>query len=59
MSDEKGLITDLDKNFDSSNAKALGVMDRMDDMLSRASSSIVCYTCMFLLIFIVLLCKLT
>jgi hypothetical protein len=59
LSEEKTLLSDLNTNFDSSNAKVNTVMGRMDDLLSRASSSICVYICLFLLIFIVLLCKLT
>jgi hypothetical protein len=59
LGDEKALLTDLNTNFDSSNTKVTGVMGRMDDLLSRASSSICVYICIFLIIFIVLLVKLT
>ena len=59
MQSEREVIKDMDKNFDSTNDAVTGVMGRVDDLLSQASSSLTCYVCIFLLIFIVLLCKLT
>ena len=59
MKSEKDVIKEMDKNFDDTKEAVTSVMGRVDDLLSQASSSLSCYVCIFLLIFIVLLCKLT
>jgi len=59
LEEEKGVIKEMDSGFDKTKSAVGQVVGRMDDLLGHASSSITCYVILFLLIFIVLLCKLT
>ena len=59
LKDEKVLLEQIDNNFAKSTEMVRRVMGRMDDMLQRASGSIVCYIVLFTCLMIGILIKLT
>ena len=59
MNDERGLLSTLDSTFLSTKKQVGAMMGRMDDVIGKASNSILGYVVIFTIIIVALLWKLT
>lgn len=59
MIDDESLVTDIDRGFDKNLSVMNQTMNKIDKMLTTASSNVLCYLLLFVFIVLVLLYKLT
>ena len=59
MEKDESLLTDVERGFDKNRSVMDQTMQRMDKVLTSASSNVMCYLILFVFIVIVLLYKMT
>ena len=59
MEKDESLLTDVERGFDKNRSVMAQTMQRMDKVLTSASSNVMCYLILFVFIVIVLLYKMT
>lgn len=59
MRDDESLVDSIDKQFDKNNFMVKNAIGKIDKVLTSASSSILCYVLLFVVIVLALLYKLT
>ena len=59
MRDDESLVDSIDKQFDKNNSMVKNAIGKIDKVLTSASSSILCYVLLFVVIVLALLYKLT
>lgn len=59
MVDEEGLLLEIDKGFDKNKSMLKDTMKKIDSVLTSASSNIMCYVFLFVIIALALLYKMT
>jgi hypothetical protein len=59
MVDEEGLLLEIDKGFDKNKSMLKDTMKKIDSVLTSASSNIMCYVFLFVIIVLALLYKMT
>jgi len=59
MHDDESLVDSIDKQFDKNNSMVKNAIGKIDKVLTSASSNILCYVLLFVVIVLALLYKLT
>lgn len=59
MRDDESLVDSIDKQFEKNNSMVKNAIGKIDKVLTSASSSILCYVLLFVIIVLALLYKLT
>ena len=59
MIDDESLVTDIDRGFDKNLTVMNKTMNKIDKMLTSASSNVLCYLLLFVFLVLALLYKLT
>ena len=59
MQEDESLLTDVEKGFDKNRSALAQTMSRMDKVLTSASSNVMCYLILFVIMILAILYKLT
>ncbi len=59
MADDEALVADIDKGLVKNQNMLKQTMNRIDQVITKASNSVLCYTLMFFVMILALLYKMT